>query len=126
VRALRRFSPMTVVRLPDGAEIGIPSWMLDPLACSQVKDEPRPRVAVSALLELRQLLDGQSLLSADPAVTCCADHSAGGNDAQQQTCSRSPAKVLVREGEPVGEAPPRNTTSLRTAIGPDTLQGPSA
>jgi len=36
---------------------------LDPLACAQLTDEARPRIAVSALCDLRALLDQQPLLA---------------------------------------------------------------
>ncbi|HEY5547012.1 MAG TPA: hypothetical protein VIK50_13255 [Gemmatimonadaceae bacterium] len=52
-----------VITLADDVEVAIPTWMLDPLACAQLTDEARPRIAVSALRDLRALLDQQSLLA---------------------------------------------------------------
>jgi hypothetical protein len=47
-----------------GVQLAVPSWMLDATFCQQLVDEPRPRVAASALLELADLLDAQPLLAA--------------------------------------------------------------
>ncbi len=58
VRWLRRqTSESLVVKLPDGVQIAIAAWMLDPLACRQLQDAPTPRVSVDALLALRDMLD---------------------------------------------------------------------
>ena len=37
--------------------------MLDPLACAQLTEEARPRICLSALRNLRELLDQQPLLA---------------------------------------------------------------
>src|SRR5262245_19060495 len=63
VRWLRRQpSESLVVKLPDGIQIAIAAWMLDPLACRQLYDAPAPRLSVDALLALRDLLDHSRLL----------------------------------------------------------------
>jgi hypothetical protein len=64
IRRLRRYtSDQVVIELRDEVQVAIPSWMLDPVACQQCRNEPRPRLAIAALLELRHLLDSQSLLT---------------------------------------------------------------
>jgi len=40
----------------------MPSWMLDPVACSRVHDALAPRLPLEALLALRALLDSQPYL----------------------------------------------------------------
>ena len=52
-----------VIELRDEVQVAIPSWMLDPVVCQQFRDEPQPRLAISALLELRHLVDSQPLLT---------------------------------------------------------------
>jgi len=52
-----------VITLADDVQVAVPTWMLDPLACAQLTDEARPRIAVSALCDLRALLDQQPLLA---------------------------------------------------------------
>jgi hypothetical protein len=52
-----------VIRLADDVQVAVPTWMLDPVACAQLTDEARPRISVSALHDLRALLDQQSRLA---------------------------------------------------------------
>jgi hypothetical protein len=49
-----------------GLQLAVPSWMLDATFCQQLVDECRPRVAVSALMELGDLLDNQPRLASAP------------------------------------------------------------
>ena len=64
IRRLRRYtSDQVVIELRDEVQVAIPSWMLDPVVCQQFRDEPQPRLAIAALLELRHLLDSQPLLT---------------------------------------------------------------
>jgi hypothetical protein len=44
-------------------QLAVPSWMLDAIICQHLVDDPRPRVAIAALLELAGLLDAQTLLA---------------------------------------------------------------
>ena len=46
-----------MVGLADGTRGLIPEWMLDSTICSMVVDQDTPRVAISALCVLRELLD---------------------------------------------------------------------
>jgi len=52
-----------VITLGDDVQVAVPTWMLDPLACAQLTDEARPRICVSALCDLRELLDQQPRLA---------------------------------------------------------------
>jgi len=44
-------------------QLAVPSWMLDATFCQHIVDEPRPRVSVTALLELGDLLASQPQLA---------------------------------------------------------------
>jgi hypothetical protein len=59
VRYLRRNSAdrVVIVRCPDRAQIALPEWMLNSVACDRLADELRPRVAISALVALKRLLE---------------------------------------------------------------------
>ena len=85
IRWLRRQpSDSLVVQLPDGIRIAVPSWMLDPLACSQVNHAPAPYVSVDALLVLRALLNHQPpLLTSEPPPTSCVSQPKGVRHAQE-------------------------------------------
>jgi hypothetical protein len=49
-----------VITLPDETRCVLPAWMLDPVHCDAMPQEPHPRVALAALKRLRALLDAQS------------------------------------------------------------------
>jgi hypothetical protein len=57
---------MVVKVRQSGVQLAVPSWMLDASFCQQLVDEPRPRVAISALMELGRLLASQSLVVSSP------------------------------------------------------------
>lgn len=85
IRYLRRMtSPILVVKLPDGRQLAIPEWMLNPLVCEQLKQEVEPRIAIAALQQLRQLIDIQPLLTSLVAPRDHAESPAGGLHAQKQ------------------------------------------
>ena len=94
IRWLRRqTSDSLVIKLQDGLELAIPSWMLDPLACSHVSDAPAPRLSVEALLALRDLLDHQPLLHAAIPATPCVSQPEGARDAQESSSSPTAARA---------------------------------
>jgi hypothetical protein len=47
----------------NGVHLAVPAWMLDPVLCGRLRYEAQPCLSVSALIELRELLDGQPLLA---------------------------------------------------------------
>ncbi len=101
---MRRGSPFLsadylTVRLKDGLRIAIPSWMLDPILCDQLKEEDSPHIAISALLSLCDLVDSQPLLSA--AESCSSGpQKKGGSDAteQEDTCKNATNPTLRPKG----------------------------
>ena len=57
VRALhQRGTPSVIIELPDGAQIAVPKWMLDPLRCRSMREEDTPTIAIGALVELSALV----------------------------------------------------------------------
>jgi hypothetical protein len=62
VRAQRSFlDEIDIVQLPDGFQIAVPRWMLDPVVCSQLPKEAKPRVALTALFRLAELVRSHRL-----------------------------------------------------------------
>ena len=97
VRHLRRTeSTVLVVRLPTGTQIALPKWMLTPELCDRLSYEDRPRIDITALLELRRLIDAQRI-DRGFEDQCCAESASGGQDAEQQGEShRAAAQAAVR------------------------------
>ena len=53
VRVVRRFRRVSadslIVELPDGLQLAVPPWMLDPIACAPLCVMPLPRISLTAL-----------------------------------------------------------------------------
>ena len=92
VRSLRReVEPVIVIRLQDGLQLAVPSWMLDPSRCESIRDEAEPVIAVEALRELVALVDQQRLsLQQDGDSPSSSNHQRRGSDEQR---SVSPSTV---------------------------------
>jgi hypothetical protein len=57
VRYLRRGSAaVVIVRLPDSSQLALPEWMLKPESCEELKIEAKPRISLSALLDMGKLI----------------------------------------------------------------------
>src|SRR5579864_3714717 len=96
VRYLRRGSAaVVVVRLPDGAQVAIPEWMLDSEACERLTIEGKPRISLGSLLDLRLLIDTQPSLTADPASDR-AESARGGQDAKPREPGDLGAQPSIR------------------------------
>src|SRR5262249_48612446 len=80
-----------LIVLPDGYRCVLPSWMLDPVVCSSFTDDLEPRIALSALRALRQLIDTQPLPFSKPSVRSGATANTGGDHAQAKGSAISSA-----------------------------------
>ena len=99
IRHLRRTdSAILIVRLPGGTQIAVPEWMLLPQVCDRLVIEAEPRVSIDALIELRALIDAQSLKNTSKE-DCCAESPSGGQDAQQRKSDRVAAQAPLRGGQ---------------------------
>ena len=105
VRRLRRYTAdCVVITLADDVQVAVPTWMLDPLACQQLTDEVRPRISVSALRDLRALVDSQPLAAVALASSRGTVPPIGGEDARPDGTSTAPANAGLRRSRPVAEA----------------------
>ena len=95
MRAIRRQAePSTIVALPDGLQIAIPEWMLDPVHCSFLTFESIPKISVNALLELRALVD-DLLFCGQATGSSLSPH--GGIDEQKRDSQRAPTSTGLRK-----------------------------
>jgi hypothetical protein len=119
IRWLRRqTSDSLVIKLQDGLELAIPSWMLDPLACSHVQDAPTPRLTVEALCTLRVLLDRQPLLHTAVPARPCVSPPEGARDAQESSASPLVAPRAIHPPRRVAPAAPRQAPAVSRAPRP--------
>ena len=104
VRYLRRDSAaVVIVRLPDTSQLAIPEWMLKPEACEELKVEAKPRISVSALLDVCKLIGAQASAVADNSQSC-AESPTGGRDAQQGESSHTAAQASLRRRRALDQA----------------------
>ena len=88
LRWLRRQTSESVVsKLPEGLQMAIPAWRLDPLACQHVSEAPEPRLSVDALLALRDLRDQHPLLPSTSLALPGAPQLQGASDAHTSSIS---------------------------------------
>ncbi len=84
IRYLRTTEDVIVIVKPSGKpQIAVPEWMLDPEACQQLTTETTARIAVAALVALRQLIDSQTPARAAPGRGC-AESPSGGPDGERK------------------------------------------
>jgi hypothetical protein len=113
VRRLRRYTTdCVVIALADDVQVAVPTWMLDPLACQQLTDEARPRIAVSALRDLRALVDSQPLTAVALAINRGTVPPIGGEDARPDGTSTAPANAGLCQSRPVADAPGPGSTPV--------------
>jgi len=117
VQIFRRRSPDTVVLvLPDESHLVIPDWMLDPIACAEVRRASEPVISILALHSLRKLLDAHLLPPEPSEGTPGVSRNTGGSDAQEKLLpvssteshsnqrEQSPATATGKDSKPVPEA----------------------
>jgi hypothetical protein len=117
VRYLRRTeSAVLIVRLPGGAQLALPEWMLNSQACDRLSYEERPRIALDALLDLRRLIDAQHIKNATQDRSC-AESPSGGQDAQQRS-GRATTQAALRGGGDLDRASGINAGTMPNSVAP--------
>jgi hypothetical protein len=104
-----------IVRLPDGSQLAIPEWMLKPDACEELKVEAKPRISVSALLDVCKLIGAQISAAADDSRSC-AESTTGGRDAQQGESSHTAAQASLRRQRALDQAARVGAGSLSKSL----------
>jgi len=77
--------------------------MLKPEACEELRVEAKPRISVSALLDVCKLIRTQESAVADNSHSC-AESATGGRDAQQGESGHTAAQASFRRRRAVGHA----------------------
>jgi hypothetical protein len=129
VRALRSFGEqIDIVRLADDEQIAVPRWMLDPIYCAQLPQEPKPRVAITALLRLADWIARQDLLRHQPAPHSedCTITMKG--DQAEHVLRTNPSSLSIPAGisqsDAVGQTPRTHPCASASASEPDVTAGP--
>ena len=120
VRALRSFlDEIDIVQLPDGLQIAVPRWMLDPVFCSQLPQEAKPRVAVTALFRLAELARSHRL--PNPIGTALLDTSppTKGHHVSRTKSNLSPNPVTSAQKGTLGEIARTDARALQAGVNTD-------
>ena len=113
VRALRRFDEESfVVKLPEGLQIAVPAWMLDPVFCGQLRQRDHHVVALEALLELAEFIEIFRLPSSVTDSESGPSSLRGGVDALRTKERLSSTEVALREEEAMGKTSRAQSSSL--------------
>jgi hypothetical protein len=85
-----------VIELDDQTAIAVPAWMLDPVSCERLVVEPRPRLGLAALRELRRLVDTHSVSQLVRV---------GSTDDSSSPSGERHEPILAHDGGPASTAP---------------------
>lgn len=120
VRALRRLvDEIDIVQLPQGFQIAMPRWMLDPMACGQMPQEAKPRVALSALLRLVELIQSPRLPSRSPAAPLDTSPLTKGYHVSRPEPHVSSSPVAPSQEDALGKVPRIDARALSRGVSSD-------
>jgi hypothetical protein len=120
VRALRSLrDEIDIVQLPDGFQIAVPRWMLDPVICSQLPKEAKPRVALTALFRLAALVRSHRLPK--PIGTAFSDTSppTKGHHVSRPKSNLSSNSITPAQESTLGEIPRTDARALQAGVNSD-------
>jgi hypothetical protein len=122
IRHLRRIDDaILIVRLPGGAQVAVPDWMLNPRICDRFTDESEPRVSIYALFDLRRLIDAHCM-GESPTDQSCAESPSGGTDAQQQKSVRVATQAALRRRRDLERATDIGKGTVPKSVAPSARQ----
>ena len=119
IRHLRRTdSAVLIIRRPDGVQVAVPDWMLNPQVCDRFTNEAEPRVSIDALFDLRRLIDAHHLGNASTGHGC-AESPSGGKNAQQRKSVQVATQAALRGRRGLDHASGIGKGTVRGSVAPD-------
>jgi len=119
VRQLRKLdSEILIIRLPEGAQVAIPDWMLSPQVCDRFTNEAEPRISIDALFDLRRLIDAHDLRKAHEDHSCAKSPS-GGKNAQQRKSVQVATQAPLRGRRDLDGASGIGKGTVPNSVAPD-------
>ena len=107
-----------IVQRPDGLQIVVPRWMLDPLACQQLPQEAKPRVALRVLLRLAELLKTRDLpVGAETSVLGVSPPTQGHHASNEKSIPLSVAVAPPQENA-LAPVPRSDSGPVSSVVGP--------
>ena len=116
----RRRGPeaIDIVQRSDGLQIAVPRWMLDPLACQQLPQEAKPRVALRALVRLAELVRTRDLpVGAEASVLGVSPPTQDHHASKENPTLLSTAITAAQENA-LAPVPRSDSRSVSSVVGP--------
>src|SRR5205823_2286125 len=93
--------------------------MLDPVTCSQLPQEAKPRVALSALLRLAEVVQSHRLPENKGTASSGTSQPTEGEHVSRTELSLSASSTAASQKDIVGKASRTSTHSLPSSVDPD-------
>jgi len=116
----RRRGPdaIDIVQRPDGLQIAVPRWMLDPLTCQQLPQEAKPRVALRALLRLTELVTTRDLPSGAQASVLEVSPQIQDDHATKENPTLLSTAITAAQENALAPVPRSDSGSVSSVVGP--------
>jgi hypothetical protein len=120
IRTLRRFlDEIDIVELPEGFRIAVPRWMLDPLACSQLPQEAKPRVALNTLWRLVEMIQSYRLPDRSHTAGSDTPPQTKGKHVSRKKTNLSSSPVASSQEDALGKVPRTSTRAVSSGVNSD-------
>ena len=124
MRTLRRcLEEIDIVQLPDGFQIAVPRWMLDPLTCQQLPQEAKPRVALSTLLRVQELVQRRGLPHGGAVALSDTSPLTKGDHVSKENPTVSSSSTTPPQENALGSTPGTNPSSVSSTVGSTSSTG---
>jgi len=116
----RRRGPdaIDIVQRPDGLQIAVPRWMLDPLTCQQLPQEAKPRVALRALLRLTELVTTRDLPGGAQASVLEVSPQIQDDHATKENPTLLSTAITAAQENALASIPRSDSGSVSSVVGP--------
>src|SRR5262245_22107946 len=106
-----------MVQLPEGFQIAVPRWMLDAVTCQHLPQEAKPRVGLSTLLRLQELVQTRGL--PDDSAVALSDTSplTKGDHVSKENPTISSSPTTSPQENALGSTPRTEPSSLSWTTG---------
>jgi hypothetical protein len=119
IRALRScLDQIDIVQLPEGTQIAVPRWMLDPVVCQQLPQESKPRIALQVLLRLLAMLKTHPLPGGPSAALSDLSPSTKGRHVSEESHPSSPGAITSVPKHALAAAARTDSSAVSSVIDP--------
>ena len=119
IRALRSYlDEIDIVQLPQGTQIGVPRWMLDPVVCERLSQESKARIALPVLIRLLDLVRICALPIHSAVALSGLSPSTKGQHASEENHPRFPGAIASAQEHALASTARADSSAMSTIIDP--------